>query len=79
MANSKIGTFRLMDLKDWWEGLPEGDKGSYVRQAIRSYLQGGPRSVSNFEMTSISNVQLQKTEKELDINDLESKLDNFDF
>ena len=74
---SKVKGVRLKGyLLDWAESLESGDFSYHVKEALRQYLSQEKRTYKVVEHKS-NNIKFERVKKEISVNDLESKLENF--
>lgn len=75
---SIIVTFRVWgDLEKWYQSLPEREKATHIREAIRRGISNQSQP-NNYQM-ELSNVKVNQVEKEESLEDLDGKLDNLNF
>ncbi|AZO96109.1 hypothetical protein [Halocella sp. SP3-1] len=78
---SKVKGVRLKGyLLEWAESLDNGDFSYHVKEALRQYLKGDEQKINNnihLEGDKNNEFTFKQVEAEINIDDLEDKLNNF--
>lgn len=76
---SRIITLRIWgELEEWYDSLPEKEKSAHVRAALRRGIQAQTEKPGPLPAPEIK-VKAVEVKKEINLEDLEVKLDSFDF